>query len=101
MRWTRHSAEERAVAFGLEGLNRLVGQGRALRLEAVEASEEVDEGEGEVEGGGEGFEDASAGGDDFAADAVAGNEADAEGARGGHRERRDRASDKRYLVSQL
>lgn len=36
---------------------------------------EVDEGEFEAEGGGEGFEDAAAGWDDFFADAVAGDEA--------------------------
>lgn len=69
------SSEERAVTFLPEDIEGAVGQGCAGLFEVVEAGVEVDEGEGEVEAGGQGFEDAAAGGDDFAADAVARDEA--------------------------
>lgn len=58
-------AEEGAVALLLERLDGRVGQGGAGSFEVVEAGGEVDEGAGEAEGGGEGFEQLAAGRDDL------------------------------------
>lgn len=48
-------AEERAVALGLERVDGPVGQGGAGPLEGLEAGVQVDEGELEAQGGGEGL----------------------------------------------
>lgn len=68
-------AEEGAVAVGLEDADGVVGEGGARLFKVLEAGVQVDKGELEAEGGGQGLEEAAAGGDDLLADAVAGDEA--------------------------
>ena len=68
-------AEEGAIALVAQDVDGGVGEGRARLLKGLEAGLEVDKVELEVEGRGQGLEEAAAGGDDFLADAVTGDEA--------------------------
>jgi len=65
-----HGTEESTIALLLQCVDGLLGQGNASLLEGLEASFQVDEGEGQTQRLGQGLEDATAGRNDLAANAI-------------------------------
>jgi hypothetical protein len=67
-------SEESTITFLLEGLDGPLWKGSTGLLKGLKTSLEIGKREFEVEGGGEGFEDATSGGNNFSADSVTGDE---------------------------